>query len=214
MRLRPVVALSAALLVFACIAAGEQKTPERPQSPAAVAAMRERDKAVKEADEVYHQARVKAERAMVAKLKIALAAATKAGNLSEANAIDGQIKIATAKMDELGGKSQVYVVAADKPWQQVATVDAGDYVIAAQGKWKWNPTASGESGPNGSTVSTPGGKNVGALLIMVGEKQALAGERATIQVESDGTPISFQINDPDMSDNQGSLSVSITKIVR
>jgi hypothetical protein len=212
MRLHPVVVLSAALFVLTCVAADVQKSPERPQSPAAVAAMRERDKAVKEADEAYHQARIKAERAMITKLRVALAAATKAGNLSEANAIDGQIKIATAKVDELNGKSQVYVVTADKPWQQVATVEAGDYVIAAQGKWKWNPTASGECGPNGSTNASPGGKNVGALLVMVGEKQDLAGERATIHVESDGTPISFQMNDPDIGDNQGSLTISITKI--
>jgi hypothetical protein len=214
MRLLPIVALSAVLFVCACMAVEEPKPPDRPQSSAAVAAIRERDKAMKEADEVHHQAEVKADRAMVTKLKVAIAAATKAGNLSEANAIDWQIKIATARVDELNGKATVYVIKAEKPWQQVATLDVGDYLIAAQGKWKWGNIASAECGPTGSSKNTVDGKNVGALLVMVGDKQALTGERATIHVESDGTPVSFQMNDETFDDNQGALTVTIAKIVR
>ncbi|MDB5355064.1 MAG: hypothetical protein JWN24_1517 [Phycisphaerales bacterium] len=213
MRLKTVLTLFAFLLVSICIAADEPKAPERPQSPAAVAAMRERDKAIKDAEEAYHQAQIKAERAMIAKLKVALAAATKAGNLSEANAINGQIKIATVRVDELSGKSLAYAIRADKPWQQVTTLDAGDYAITVQGKWKWAAPAYAECGPNGSTMKIIDGKNVGALLVMVGEKQALTGERATIHVESDGTPISFRMNDDTLQDNEGALTVSITKTV-
>lgn len=209
MRLYLIALLSVALFASASMAADE---PKAAQPPAVIAAMRERDKEVKEADEEYHQALIKAERALIAKLKVALVASTKAGNLPEANAIDGQIKSATARLDELNGKSPLYAIKAEKTWQQVTTLAAGDYVITAQGKWKWNPSAIGECGPNGSNKSSLGGRNVGALLVMVGDKQGLAGERATIHVESDGTPISFQMNDQTFEDNQGSLTVTITKV--
>jgi hypothetical protein len=209
MRLYIIVLLSACLSTSVCIAADE---PKGPQSPAAVAAMRERDKAVKEAEDAYHQAEIKAERAMITKLKVALVTATKAGNLSEANAIDGQIKAAMARVDGVGGKSLVYAVKAENPWQRVATLNAGEYVITAQGKWKWGMHAGEECGPNGSDDKSVGGKSVGALLVKFGEKQALTGERTTIHVESDGTPISFQMNDDTFEDNQGSLTVSITKV--
>lgn len=213
MRSHPIARLLSVLLVCACVAADEPKAVERPQSAAAVAAIHERDKAIKEAEDACHQAEIKAERAMIAKLKVALVAATKAGNLSEANAIDAQIKAATARVDGVNGKSLVFAVKAEKPWQRVANFSAGDYVITAQGKWKWGAHAGEECGPNGSDEKSVGGKGVGALLVKVGEKQSLAGEQTTIHVESDGTSVSFQMNDDTFDDNQGSLTVTIAKLV-
>lgn len=80
-------------------AADEPKAPERPQSPTALAAMREYDKVMKEADEVARQARLAAEHKLIDKLRVSLAAAIKAGNLADANAIDSQIKAAQERME-------------------------------------------------------------------------------------------------------------------
>jgi hypothetical protein len=73
--------------------------PDRPTSPAAAAALKEYDKASQAADDAWKQAKLVAERKLIEKLKQALAIATRAGSLDEANLINSQIKAATARME-------------------------------------------------------------------------------------------------------------------
>lgn len=82
--------------------AGDAPPPAAgPKSPQAVAAVRKRDKAVDEAERAYRAAVLAAERQAVDDLKAAQAAAMKANNLPEANAIDAAVKAAQARIDAL-----------------------------------------------------------------------------------------------------------------
>ena len=99
MRTTGFASLLAVVLCAITLAADKPKAPDRPQSPTALAALREYDKAVKDADETARQARLVAERKLIDKLKVSLTVATKAGNLVDANAIDSQIKAAQGRME-------------------------------------------------------------------------------------------------------------------
>lgn len=99
MRTTGFASLLAVALCAITFAADKPKAPNRPQSLTALAALREYDKAVKDADEAARQARLVAERKLIDKLKVSLTVATKAGNLVDANAIDGQIKAAQVRVE-------------------------------------------------------------------------------------------------------------------
>lgn len=75
--------------------------PERPKSSAAAAALGDYDKATRTADDAWKQARINAERRLIDKLKIARNVATRANDLTEANAIDAQIKSASGRIESL-----------------------------------------------------------------------------------------------------------------
>jgi hypothetical protein len=96
------IGLVSLLVVALCaivFAADKPQAPERPQSPTALAALRDYDKAVKDADDAARQARLVAEHKLIDKLKVSLTVVTKAGNLADANAIDSQIKAAQGRME-------------------------------------------------------------------------------------------------------------------
>ena len=95
--------LGSLFLVIVCfsfvsgVVADEEAAPERPQSSAALGALREYERVSKAADDVYRQAEAAADRKLIEKLKPAMTAATRAGNLADANAIESQIKAANER---------------------------------------------------------------------------------------------------------------------
>jgi hypothetical protein len=97
--IRGSIPLLLCLFVGCVFAADEPPAPERPKSPPAVTALKDYDKQMHDAEDAFRKAQVAAERKLIDKLKVAMIAATKAGNLSEANAIDAQVKAATARID-------------------------------------------------------------------------------------------------------------------
>lgn len=82
------------VLAVACIPCLADDAPPKPTSPAAVAADKEFQHAVDVAEQAYKTAKAAATKRLVDKLTVAMKAATRAGNLAEANAIDAAIKAA------------------------------------------------------------------------------------------------------------------------
>jgi hypothetical protein len=93
------VSAAAGTLSAGDVATAPDAEPDRPQSSAALSAMREYDKSSRAADDAWRQAKAAADRKLIDKLHGALTAATKAGNLKEANAINAQVKAATARIE-------------------------------------------------------------------------------------------------------------------
>ncbi|MDB5290962.1 MAG: hypothetical protein JWL69_2203 [Phycisphaerales bacterium] len=203
----PVLALFLAAVVAA---ADETKAPDPPKSPPAVAAIHEYEKSVHDADEAFRHARLLAETKLVQKLKIALTAATKAGSLPEANAIDAQITAANARITDLtANKAQpegkTFVVAANKAWQPTVKVSAGQWLkITAHGKWCSNINA------RAATTSGPDGKgDRGWLEGKIGDGQVIRiGSQAEFTVENDGDLL-LEMADSVRDDNDGSMTVVI-----
>jgi hypothetical protein len=191
-------------------AAGETKPAEPPKSLAAVSAIREYEKSVHEADEACRHARLLAEMKLVQKLKIAIAAATKAGSLPEANAIDAQMTAANARIADLTSnkvtpEGKTFVIVAEKGWQPTVKVSAGQRLkITAQGKWCSNINA------RETTTSDPDGTgDRGWLEGRIGEGQPIhIGSQAEFAAERDGN-LQLEMNDSDRSDNDGSVTVVI-----
>ena len=95
----PLVVLLSCTAAFA--AESPSSAPERPKSAAAATALGDYDKATRTADDTWKQARINAERRLIDKLKIARNVATRANDLTEANAIDTQIRAASGRIESL-----------------------------------------------------------------------------------------------------------------
>jgi hypothetical protein len=147
--LRQAAVIGMVMFCALSVAADDAKPVEKPQLPAAVAALREYDKSAEVAEKAYKEARLAAEHKLIDKLKPAMAIATKAANLPEANAIDAQIKLAMFRIDELLGKGKatqlgyslwqfVYPGGSMKDW----LLTDGTLVNARGEKGKWTKEGS------------------------------------------------------------------------
>ncbi len=196
-----------ALAASVCIAAD---TPA-PKSPAATAAIKKAEVAITRAEEAFRQAKALALKQLVTDLKGAMANATKAGNLDEANAIKAKMDEAMGEVDALAnaGKSHRFVIRADRPWQNTVDVRAANTLtIRAMGKWNPGPAHS-VYGPAGGT---PPGQDAERFYLegRIGNGNSFrVGESMTVTAEADGA-LQLQMFDSDHSDNGGEMRVVIT----
>ncbi len=183
-----------------------------PRSPAARKALERRDYAVRKAEQEYRRALAEAHRTLIADLETAKAAAMKANQLDEANAIQAAIDAAQADLDAAMGKAQTrtFEIDAARNWQPTVEVRAGQRVeIVSRGRWtaaKSNPAFM--SGPEG--IPHPRTKVHSYYLEgRIGSKQFPIGARTSFVVEEDGVLDMRQNETGSRDDNEGSVSVTV-----
>ena len=128
----------------------------------------------------------------LAELKIALTAATKAGNLDEANAIKAVCDKVAIELAAVSGEPTTLRVIASKPRQSIGHLPAGTYTLTAKRRWNWN--GRGFIGPEGSGRVERGYLNLGSLIAKYGETKVVVGERLILQLEED-QEVFFQVDD-------------------
>ena len=98
------------------------------KSASANAAIAKCDKAIAEAERIEKRAEVQALREMIPSLERAVSAATKAGDLDEANAINQKIKSAKERIRSLTAAPIQYEVFGNKGWQKLGRVEKGQHL--------------------------------------------------------------------------------------
>jgi hypothetical protein len=187
----------------------EHADSSKPQSPAAVAAMKDYEKSCKAAEDACSQAKCAAAKKLLEKLKVALNVSTKNSNLKEANLIDGEIKAVQQSIAELSipaSEAKTVIVYGQKEWQQAAQVRAGQLIrIRAAGKWCWNTSTrqSSTGGPDGITEC--------------GWLQARVGDAAPVKIGSHGEftapfdgVLQLEMSDSSHADNDGCVTAQVT----
>lgn len=188
-----IIALGVAAWSPAVVSA--QITLAQPKSAAAVAAVRKHDDAALKARKAYLEALIAADRQEVADLQRAMIAATKSGDLDEAEAI----------------KAQRDIAADDQTKQEEAL--AGD---SKKTKWiVWHIDVLGNRNtfwllPNGSAFTPNDHGTWTRMGSVVTIKWRGAGHADTISVKEDGTPISGRSGDRELAIKIDSFGSDLT----
>lgn len=175
------------------------------KSPSANAAIAKCEKAIAEAEKVEKRAEAQALRDLLPSLEKAVGAATKHGDLDEANALNRKIKDAKDRIEALTSAPIQYQIFGNKGWQKVGRVVKGQHLlITAEGKWMddtGRPFLA--CGPDGAS----GGKY--RLIAQInGNNGFTVGSHVDLVVPESG-PIEFGMSDSDHQHSGGKLIVTI-----
>ncbi|MDB5290148.1 MAG: hypothetical protein JWL69_1389 [Phycisphaerales bacterium] len=197
-----------AVLCLITVAADEKPANAPPRSSSAVAAMKEYERSIDAAEKACREAKLLAENKLVEKLKPALVAATKAGNLVEANSIERVMKESKSRAEELRLSPEApkaFKIEAAEDWQPTVEVQQGQEIrIRAAGKWCANITKrkSTTFGPDGSDGSC-------YLEGRIGDGEAFRiGSSLNFTAKMAGT-LEMRMHDSPRDDNDGALDVGI-----
>jgi hypothetical protein len=155
------------LICVLCLGVAEAPKPDLPRSVPARGAIQDYEKSMHDAQDAYREAQISTERKLIDKLNAAMNAATKAADLPEANRIDAQVKMATARVEALRSPAAPAPVVADIKIVGKWTVGSNpivytpDGLVEARKDWgnergKWrvvDPYTVIQYEPNGGVVT-------------------------------------------------------------
>jgi hypothetical protein len=163
----------------------------------------------------YRKAMADLKRTELGELKTALAAATKTGNLDDANAIKVQIDSVAGELAGYEGQSMAFAVSALDDFKTVRKLTRGTYEVTAKGRWaidkRRKETFVGPEG-TGKPSSFYPIPNMGVLLARYGGKTVTIGAHAVLTLDEDAD-VAFAMADGDRSDNTGEVQVMISRQV-
>ncbi len=140
-------------------------------------------------------------------------AALLSSNLDDAKLIASAIESAQADLEVYSGNAKRYIVYANKPWQEIATLPKRDYSVTAVGKWTISPTvpAVGSEGytPEEKRKYALPEQNPGAFLMRVNGNVIIVGKKCSFSIESDTGVVGMCMDGVVPGDNLGTLSVTI-----
>jgi hypothetical protein len=197
-----------AIIVLLLAAVSFGADAPQPKSPAAVQAIAKSERAIKSAEDAFRAAKLASLKQLVQDLRGAIVAATKAGQLEEANAIKAAMDGAQGEIDALvnAGKAHRFVVKAGREWTETIQVTEGQQVsIQIDGQWKFGHEAKNIGRPEGEAD----GKRFGPIARVADGPSISVGAQSTLTADRDGI-ISLRLDGGAWNNDSGAVTAIVT----